>query len=108
VILLNTHSKCWRAPSDAIHRLNIDNDGEIRVFETAKWQAVSGKRGGALGRRHRERVIVEPPSPTSSRAAADYTFLADSRTDAFSFNFDGVKNLSDTGGKRNFTELHLI
>jgi hypothetical protein len=84
--------KCWRAPSDAIHRLGIDNDDELRVFETAKWQAVSGKRGGvALGRRHRERVIVEPPSPTSSRAP-DYTFLADSRTDAFSFNFEGIKN----------------
>ena len=34
-------------------------------------------------------------------------FLAGSRSDAFFFDFDGIKNLFDTRGKRNFTEPHL-
>jgi hypothetical protein len=34
-------------------------------------------------------------------------FFAGSRSDAFFFDFDGIKNLFDTSGKRNFTEPHL-
>jgi hypothetical protein len=33
--------------------------------------------------------------------------FAGSRSDAFFFDFDGIKNLFDTRGKRNFTEPHL-
>src|SRR5262249_2234833 len=36
-----------------------------------------------------------------------YTFFAGSRSDAFFFDFDGIKNLFDISGKRNFTEPHL-
>jgi hypothetical protein len=36
-----------------------------------------------------------------------YTFFAGSRSDAFFFDFDGIKNLFDIRGKRNFTEPHL-
>ena len=36
-----------------------------------------------------------------------YTFFAGSRSDAFFFDFDGIKNLFDIQGKRNFTEPHL-
>jgi len=39
--------------------------------------------------------------------AGDYKFFAGSRSDAFFFDFDGIKNLFDTSGKRNFTEPHL-
>ncbi len=39
--------------------------------------------------------------------AGDYTFFAGSRSDAFFFDFDGIKNLFDIRGKRNFTEPHL-
>ena len=46
------------------------------------------------------------PSRTSSTSGA-YTFFAGSRSDAFFFDFDGIKNLFDTSGKRNFTEPHL-
>src|SRR5262245_10798925 len=35
------------------------------------------------------------------------TFFAGSRSDAFFFDFDGMKNLFDIRGKRNFTEPHL-
>ena len=36
-----------------------------------------------------------------------HTFFAGSRSDAFFFDFDGIKNLFDTSGKRNFMEPHL-
>jgi hypothetical protein len=39
--------------------------------------------------------------------AGDYTFFAGARSDAFFFDYDGIKNLFDTSGKRNFTEPHL-
>jgi hypothetical protein len=39
--------------------------------------------------------------------SGSYTFFAGSRSDAFFFDFDGIKNLFDTRGKRNFTEPHL-
>src|ERR1700747_891937 len=39
--------------------------------------------------------------------AGPYTFFAGSRSDAFFFDFDGIKNLFDIRGKRNFTEPHL-
>ncbi|MBV8928864.1 MAG: DUF4331 family protein, partial [Mycobacteriaceae bacterium] len=41
-------------------------------------------------------------------ATADgITFAAGARSDAFFFDFDGIKNLFDTSGKRNFTAPHL-
>ena len=39
--------------------------------------------------------------------AGNVNFFAGSRSDAFFFDFDGIKNLFDTRGKRNFTEPHL-
>ena len=45
----------------------------------------------------------EPHIATSG----DFTFFAGARSDAFFFDFDGVKELFDTSGKRNFTELTL-
>jgi hypothetical protein len=36
-----------------------------------------------------------------------YKFFAGSRSDAFFFDFDGIKNLFDTKGGRNFTAPHL-
>lgn len=37
----------------------------------------------------------------------DLTFFAGSRSDAFFFDYDGIKNLFDTSGKRNFTAPHI-
>src|SRR5207249_11731877 len=46
------------------------------------------------------------PAPNIMKAGA-YTFFAGSLSDAFFFDFDGITNLCDTRGKRNFTEPHL-
>jgi hypothetical protein len=45
----------------------------------------------------------EPHIATSD----DFTFFAGARGDAFFFDFDGIKNLFDTSGTRNFTDLTL-
>lgn len=40
-------------------------------------------------------------------SSGDYKVAAGSRSDAFFFDFDGIKSLFDTSGKRNFTAPHL-
>src|SRR5580693_8109602 len=45
--------------------------------------------------------------PNNIIRSGPYTFFAGSRSDAFFFDFDGIKNLFDIRGKRNFTEPHL-
>jgi len=46
--------------------------------------------------------------PTANVVQSDgYTFAAGARSDAFFFDFDGIKNLFDTTGGRNFTAPHL-
>ncbi len=37
----------------------------------------------------------------------EYMFFAGARSDAFFFDFDGIKNLFDITGGRNFTAPHL-
>jgi len=39
--------------------------------------------------------------------SGDYRFFAGSRSDAFFFDYDGIKNLFDTSGGRNFTAPHV-
>ena len=39
--------------------------------------------------------------------SGDYTFFAGSRSDAFFFDYDGIENLFDTRGNRNFTAPHF-
>ncbi len=39
--------------------------------------------------------------------SGSFTFFAGARSDAFFFDFDGIKNLFDTSGGRNFTAPHL-
>ena len=46
------------------------------------------------------------PKPNIVKSGA-YTFFAGSRSDAFFFDYDGIKNLFDTSGGRNFTAPHL-
>ena len=47
------------------------------------------------------------PSRTSSSQATTPSSPAD-RSDAFFFDYDGIKNLFDTSGGRNFTAPHLV
>ena len=110
---------------DAIYRLAIDNDGDLQndiAFSYVFSEPKDGKQtvdvylaanedaesAEAVGEKIFSAVPVsfvgdEPHIATSD----DFTFFAGARSDAFFFDFDGVKNLFDTSGKRNFTELTL-
>ena len=124
VIILNANPNADALHPDAIYRLNIDNDGDY-LTDIAFSYVFSKPQNG------RQTVSVFVATGSESRSAepvgtkmiADaevsfgakpnviksghYTFFAGSRSDAFFFDFDGIKNLFDIRGKRNFTEPHL-
>jgi Domain of unknown function (DUF4331) len=109
---------------DAIYRLNIDSDGDYLtaiafsyVFSKPQngMQSVDVLVASGSESRSVEAVGTKIISdgqvsfgakPNIIRSGV-YTFFAGSRSDAFFFDFDGIKNLFDTRGKRNFTEPHL-
>ena len=126
VLILNANPSAAAAEfhPDAIYRLNIDNDGDCLtdiaisyVFaplqdgeQTADVYLATGaeaRSAGAVGRK----IIAGAPvsfgaDPQIARSGA-YTFFAGNRSDAFFFDYDGIKNLFDTTGGRNFTSPHL-
>jgi len=123
-IILNANPNADALHPDAIYRLNIDNDGDY-LTDLAFSFVYSEPRNGrqtvnvflAKGAESRsaeavgEKIISDGevsfgPQPNII-AAGDLKFCAGSRSDAFFFDFDGIKNLFDTRGKRNFTEPHL-
>ncbi len=109
---------------DAIYRLNIDNDGDC-LNDLALSYVFSPPRNGkqtanvflAKGAEARSveavgtKIIADAEvsfgaQPVIAKSGA-YTFFAGNRSDAFFFDFDGIKNLFDTSGGRNFTAPHL-
>ncbi|MDT5076986.1 MAG: hypothetical protein QOJ80_1623, partial [Mycobacterium sp.] len=125
VIILNANPLADALHPDAIYRLAIDNDGDLQndiAFSYVFSEPVDGKQtvdvylaanedaesAEAVGEKLFSAVPVsfvgdEPHIATSG----NFTFFAGARSDAFFFDFDGVKELFDTSGKRNFTDLTL-
>jgi hypothetical protein len=123
-IILNANPSADGFHPDAIYRLNIDNDGDC-LTDIAFTYVFSPVANG----RQTVSVFVakgaesRSPEPVGTKIVADtevsfgaapnivrsgnYTFFAGSRSDAFFFDFDGIKNLFDTSGSRNFTAPHL-
>ena len=126
VLILNANPFA-EAPAfhpDAIYRLNIDNDGDC-LTDIAISYVFSPLRNGkqtadvflAKGAQARSaeavgtKIIADAEvsfgaEPNIVRSGA-YTFFAGNRSDAFFFDYDGIKNLFDTSGGRNFTAPHL-
>ena len=108
----------------AIYRLNIDNDGDcltdiafsyvfaprqdgkqtVDVYMATGAQARSAEAAGTKIIAGAEVSFGAEPQIAQSGA---YTFFAGNRSDAFFFDYDGIKNLFDTSGGRNFTAPHL-
>jgi hypothetical protein len=108
----------------AIYRLNIDNDGDcltdiafsyvfsppqngkqsVNVFVAKGAESRSAEVVGTKIIADAEVSFGAKPNIVKSN---EYTFFAGSRSDAFFFDFDGIKNLFDTKGGRNFTAPHL-
>lgn len=126
VIILNANpfSEAPAFHPDAIYRLNIDNDGDCRS-DVAISYVFSPPRNGkqtanvflARGAESRSveavgtKIIADAEvsfgaAPNIVKSGA-YTFFAGNRSDAFFFDYDGIKNLFDTSGGRNFTAPHL-
>ncbi len=124
VIILNANPNADALHPDAIYRLNIDNDGDyltdiafsyvfsqpqngrqkVNVFMA---KGVDARSPEAIGKKIISDGEVSFGLKPNIIKAGDITFFAGSRSDAFFFDFDGIKNLFDIRGKRNFTEPHL-
>src|SRR4051794_37687700 len=125
VLILNANPNADALHPEAIYRLAIDNDGDLEndiafsyVFsephdgkQTVDVYLAAGedaREGEAVGEQIFAAVPVsfvgdEPHIANSD----DFVFFAGARSDAFFFDYDGIKNLFDTSGKRNFTDLTL-
>jgi hypothetical protein len=124
VIILNANPTAGPLHPDAIYRVNIDTDGDYLTdiaFSYVFSQPQNGRQTVnvflAKGAESRSveavgtKIISDGevsfgPKPNIMKSGP-YTFFAGSRSDAFFFDFDGIKNLFDIRGKRNFTEPHL-
>jgi len=124
VIILNANPNADALHPDAIYRLNIDNDGDcltdiaisyvfsapqngkqtVNVFVAKGAEARSVEAVGTKIIADADVSFTAKPNIVKSGA---YTFFAGARSDAFFFDFDGIKNLFDTSGGRNFTAPHL-
>ena len=123
-IILNANPRADALHPDAIYRLNIDNDGDLLTDIAISYifskpdgdkQTVSVFVAKGAEARSAEvvgtKVIADAevsfgPKPNIVRSGAT-TFCAGARSDAFFFDYDGIKALFDTSGGRNFTAPHL-
>src|SRR5438309_1099481 len=123
VLILNANPTADALHPDAIYRLNVDSDGDL-LTDIAISYVFSPPHNGtqtvdvfvAKGGDSRSpeavgtKVIVAAEVSFGARpnivTSGAYTFFAGSRSDAFFFDFDGIKNLFDTSGGRNFTAPH--
>src|ERR1700743_3600325 len=124
VIILNANPNADALHPDAIYRLNIDNDGDYltdiafsyvfskpehgkQTVDVFMAKGEDSRSPEAVGTKIISGAEVSfAPKPNIVKAGA-ITFFTGSRSDTFFFDFDGIKNLFDTKGKRNFTEPHL-
>src|SRR5690242_21604129 len=98
---------------DAIYRLNIDNDGDLLtdiaftyVFSTPQngKQTVSvfvakgaeARSAEAVGTKIITDAEVSFGATPNIIRSGNYTFFAGARSDAFFFDYDGIKDLFDT------------
>ena len=120
VLILNANPNADALHPDAIYRLAIDNDGDLQndiafsyVFSTPQdgRQTVDvflatgdeAETPEAVGEKIFDAVEVSFGKTPNIATSGGFTFFAGARSDAFFFDFDGIKNLFDISGTRNFT-----
>lgn len=123
-LILNANPNADALHPGAVYRLGIDNDGDLHddiafsfVYAPPRdgrqtvdvYRAVGADADGegAVGERIFTDVEVSFEDTPHIVAAEGITFCAGARSDAFFFDFDGIKNLFDITGGRNFTAPHL-
>ena len=124
VLILNANPNADALHPDAIYRLAIDNDGDLQndiafsyVFSTPQdgRQTVDvylatgddAESPEAVGEKIFGAVEVSFGKTPNIAKSGGFMFFAGARSDAFFFDFDGIKNLFDISGTRNFTSPHL-
>jgi hypothetical protein len=124
VLILNANPNADALHPDAIYRLAIDNDGDYlddiaisyvfappagdrQTFDVFIAKGPEARSAEAVGTKVVDGGEVSFGPAANVITAGDYTFFAGSRSDAFFFDYDGVENLFDTSGGRNFTAPHL-
>lgn len=124
VLILNANPNADALHPDAIYRLAIDNDGDLRndiAFSYVFSEPVGGRQTvdvylaagddaespEAVGERIFTDVEVSFGKDPNIVETNGFRFFAGARSDAFFFDFDGIKNLFDITGGRNFTAPHL-
>jgi len=123
VIILNANPSADQFHPDAIYRLNVDSDGDLLTdlafsytfspLQDGKQTATVHVARGADARSPEVRGTkilegaVSMGATPNIMQAGPYTFFAGARSDALFFDYDGIKNLFDTSGGRNFTAPHL-
>ncbi|WP_062437255.1 DUF4331 family protein [Herbidospora daliensis] len=125
VLILNANPNADALHPDAIYRMNVDTDGDLLTDVAFSWVfGTPGPDGAqtysvtmATGEQARDPEAAGTPIVTDAAVSfgpranvvesGAYTVAAGSRSDAFFFDFDGIKNLFDTSGNRNFTAPHL-
>jgi hypothetical protein len=123
-LILNANPNADALHPDAIYRLAIDNDGDylndiaitfifappangrqsFDAFIATGLQARSAEAGGTKVVDSADVSFGTTPNVITS---GQYTLFAGCRSDAFFFDYDGINNLFDTSGGRNFTAPHL-
>lgn len=124
VIILNANPNADALHPDAIYRLNIDNDGDCLADiaisyvyskpnngkQTVDVYLAKGSEAESpevVGKKIISAADVSFGAKPNIVKAGDYTVFTGARSDAFFFDYDGIKNLFDTRGGRNFTAPHL-
>jgi hypothetical protein len=124
VLILNANPNADALHPDAIYRLAVDNDGDLLndlafsyVFsvpqngrQTADVFVARGDQARspeAVGDKLFSDVEVSFGPTPNIVTSGPFEFFAGARSDAFFFDYDGIKNLFDTSGGRNFTAPHL-
>ncbi|WP_419419261.1 DUF4331 family protein [Legionella sp. D16C41] len=125
VIILNANPNADALHPDAIYRLNIDNNGDYltdialtfvfskpnngeQTFDVFLAQGQEAQSAEVVGKKIISAAKVSfGTKPNIVKADNNYTFFAGARSDAFFFDYDGIKALFDTSGGRNFTAPHL-
>ncbi|HEY4166214.1 MAG TPA: DUF4331 family protein [Reyranella sp.] len=124
-IILNANPQADGFHPDAIYRVNIDTDGDYLtdlafsyVFSSVKdgkqsasvylAKGAEARSAEPMGTRIVSDAAVSFGGQPNIVKSGGYTFFWGARSDAFFFDFDGIKNLFDIRGKRNFTEPHVV
>jgi hypothetical protein len=125
VIILNANPNADALHPDAIYRLNIDTDGDYladiaisylfapprngsQTFSTLIATGTDARSAEAIGTKVVDNAVVSFGAMPEFVTPDDYKFFAGSRSDAFFFDFEGLKTIFDMSDGNNFTAPRLV